>query len=126
MSHNSLRSHKINLCGVFLKNGIFKAMFWIAVMLDEELRPEVGMTATMCYFTTFHFLNCSTLPLKDPHIDSASPVYQAVLKTQNKPEDESEDWSRRSANLQSKSFRILAQMTGTEYSKWNNKTSLSS
>ncbi|XP_065495184.1 LIM domain-binding protein 3 isoform X9 [Caloenas nicobarica] len=57
----------------------------------------------------------SSLPLKDPHVDSASPVYQAVLKTQNKPEDESEDWSRRSANLQSRSFRILAQMTGTEY-----------
>ncbi|XP_074010398.1 LIM domain-binding protein 3 isoform X3 [Numenius arquata] len=55
------------------------------------------------------------LPIKDPHVDSASPVYQAVLKTQNKPEDESEDWSRRSANLQSRSFRILAQMTGTEY-----------
>ncbi|KAI1231673.1 hypothetical protein IHE44_0007751 [Lamprotornis superbus] len=55
------------------------------------------------------------LPIKDPHVDSASPVYQAVLKTQNKAEDESEDWSRRSANLQSKSFRILAQMTGTEY-----------
>nr|XP_021152999.1 LIM domain-binding protein 3 isoform X13 [Columba livia] len=57
----------------------------------------------------------ANLPLKDPHVDSASPVYQAVLKTQNKPEDESEDWSRRSANLQSRSFRILAQMTGTEY-----------
>ncbi|NXY84990.1 LDB3 protein, partial [Alcedo cyanopectus] len=56
-----------------------------------------------------------TLPIKDPHVDSASPVYQAVLKTQSKPEDESEDWTRRSANLQSKSFRILAQMTGTEY-----------
>uniref|UniRef100_A0A8C4UIY9 LIM domain binding 3 n=1 Tax=Falco tinnunculus TaxID=100819 RepID=A0A8C4UIY9_FALTI len=56
-----------------------------------------------------------TLPIKDTHVDSASPVYQAVLKTQNKPEDETEDWSRRSANLQSKSFRILAQMTGTEY-----------
>ncbi|XP_032047277.1 LIM domain-binding protein 3 isoform X1 [Aythya fuligula] len=56
-----------------------------------------------------------TLPIKDPHVDSASPVYQAVLKTQNKPEDETEDWGRRSANLQSKSFRILAQMTGTEY-----------
>ncbi|XP_025898884.1 LIM domain-binding protein 3 isoform X2 [Nothoprocta perdicaria] len=56
-----------------------------------------------------------TLPVKDPHVDSASPVYQAVLKTQNKPEDETEDWSRRSANLQSRSFRILAQMTGTEY-----------
>ncbi|XP_010183689.1 PREDICTED: LIM domain-binding protein 3, partial [Mesitornis unicolor] len=57
----------------------------------------------------------SSLPIKDPHVDSASPVYQAVLKTQNKPEDETEDWSRRSANLQSRSFRILAQMTGTEY-----------
>ncbi|KAM6203591.1 LIM domain-binding protein 3 isoform 4-T4 [Sarcoramphus papa] len=57
----------------------------------------------------------STLPIKDTHVDSASPVYQAVLKTQNKPEDETEDWSRRSANLQSRSFRILAQMTGTEY-----------
>ncbi|XP_037256837.1 LIM domain-binding protein 3 isoform X9 [Falco biarmicus] len=57
----------------------------------------------------------NTLPIKDTHVDSASPVYQAVLKTQNKPEDETEDWSRRSANLQSKSFRILAQMTGTEY-----------
>ncbi|XP_048167906.1 LIM domain-binding protein 3 isoform X10 [Corvus hawaiiensis] len=57
----------------------------------------------------------NALPIKDTHVDSASPVYQAVLKTQNKPEDESEDWSRRSANLQSKSFRILAQMTGTEY-----------
>ncbi|XP_074010399.1 LIM domain-binding protein 3 isoform X4 [Numenius arquata] len=57
----------------------------------------------------------NALPIKDPHVDSASPVYQAVLKTQNKPEDESEDWSRRSANLQSRSFRILAQMTGTEY-----------
>nr|XP_042710647.1 LIM domain-binding protein 3 isoform X24 [Chrysemys picta bellii] len=55
------------------------------------------------------------LPVKDPHIDSASPVYQAVLKTQNKSEDELDDWTRRSANLQSKSFRILAQMTGTEY-----------
>ncbi|XP_063163812.1 LIM domain-binding protein 3 isoform X2 [Candoia aspera] len=55
------------------------------------------------------------LPVKDPHVDSASPVYQAVLKTQNKSEDELGDWSRRSSNLQSKSFRILAQMTGTEY-----------
>ncbi|KAH0623472.1 hypothetical protein JD844_006236, partial [Phrynosoma platyrhinos] len=56
-----------------------------------------------------------SLPVKDPHVDSASPVYQAVLKTQNKSEDELDDWSRRSSNLQSRSFRILAQMTGTEY-----------
>lgn len=83
-------------------------------------------TETRELLPTFPFLNCSALPIKDPHVDSASPVYQAVLKTQNKPEDESEDWSRRSANLQSKSFRILAQMTGTEYSKLNGKTSPSS
>lgn len=69
------------------------------------------------HFTVHLFLHCSSLPVKDPHVDSASPVYQAVLKTQNKPEDELDDWSRRSSHLQSRSFRILAQMTGTEYSR---------
>lgn len=44
-------------------------------------------------------------------------MYQAVIKNQNKPEDEADEWARRSSNLQSRSFRILAQMTGTEYSK---------
>ncbi|XP_069466875.1 LIM domain-binding protein 3 isoform X5 [Ambystoma mexicanum] len=57
----------------------------------------------------------STLPVKDPLVDSASPVYQAVLKNQNKGEDEIDEWARRAANLQSKSFRVLAQITGTEY-----------
>ncbi|XP_069096705.1 LIM domain-binding protein 3 isoform X5 [Pleurodeles waltl] len=57
----------------------------------------------------------STLPVKDPLVDSASPVYQAVLKNQNKSEDEIDEWARRAANLQSKSFRVLAQITGTEY-----------
>ncbi|XP_029465193.1 LIM domain-binding protein 3 isoform X16 [Rhinatrema bivittatum] len=60
-------------------------------------------------------LHRRTLPVKDPLVDSASPVYQAVIKTQNKSEDEMDDWARRAANLQSKSFRVLAQMTGTEY-----------
>ncbi|KAM8923832.1 LIM domain-binding protein 3 isoform 5-T5 [Pelodytes ibericus] len=55
------------------------------------------------------------LPVKDPLIDIASPVYQAVLKTQGKTENEIDDWARRAANLQSKSFRVLAQLTGTEY-----------
>ncbi|RXN09621.1 LIM domain-binding 3-like protein [Labeo rohita] len=45
---------------------------------------------------------------------SASPVYQAVIKPDNK-EMEMSDWARRAANLQSKSFRILAHITGTEY-----------
>lgn len=55
------------------------------------------------------------LPVKDPHVDIASPVYQAVLKNQGKSEYEIDEWARRAANLQSKSFRVLAQMTGTEY-----------
>nr|XP_035935188.1 LIM domain-binding protein 3 isoform X3 [Halichoerus grypus] len=56
-----------------------------------------------------------SLPIKDLAVDSTSPVYQAVIKNQNKPEDEADEWARRSSNLQSRSFRILAQMTGTEY-----------
>ncbi|XP_053548021.1 LIM domain-binding protein 3 isoform X2 [Bombina bombina] len=55
------------------------------------------------------------MPVKDPLIDIASPVYQAVVKNQGKNENEIEDWTRRAANLQSKSFRVLAQLTGTEY-----------
>ncbi|XP_058527102.1 LIM domain-binding protein 3 isoform X2 [Ochotona princeps] len=57
----------------------------------------------------------ASLPVKDLAVDSASPVYQAVIKNQNKPEDEADEWARRSSNLQSRSFRILAQMTGTEF-----------
>lgn len=59
--------------------------------------------------------------MKDLAVDSASPVYQAVIKNQNKPEDEADEWARRSSNLQSRSFRILAQMTGTEFSKWGRR-----
>ncbi|XP_018425446.1 PREDICTED: LIM domain-binding protein 3 isoform X2 [Nanorana parkeri] len=55
------------------------------------------------------------LPVKDPLVDIASPVYQAVLKNQVKNENEIDDWALRAANLQSKSFRVLAQITGTEY-----------
>ncbi|XP_026858471.2 LIM domain-binding protein 3b isoform X2 [Electrophorus electricus] len=56
----------------------------------------------------------ASLPVKDPLVDSASPVYQAVIKTEDK-ENELSEWARRAANLQSKSFRILAHITGTEY-----------
>ncbi|TRY57818.1 hypothetical protein DNTS_009479 [Danionella cerebrum] len=56
----------------------------------------------------------SSLPIKDPLVDSASPVYQAVIKPDNKDMEMSE-WARRAANLQSKSFRVLAHITGTEY-----------
>ncbi|NP_956152.1 LIM domain-binding protein 3b isoform X2 [Danio rerio] len=56
----------------------------------------------------------ASLPIKDPLVDSASPVYQAVIKPDDKGLEMSE-WARRAANLQSKSFRILAHITGTEY-----------
>uniref|UniRef100_A0A3P8XBI5 PDZ domain-containing protein n=1 Tax=Esox lucius TaxID=8010 RepID=A0A3P8XBI5_ESOLU len=55
-----------------------------------------------------------SLPVKDPVVDSASPVYQAVIQPQGK-EEEMAEWARRAANLQSKSFRMLAHITGTEY-----------
>uniref|UniRef100_A0A8D2ZV43 PDZ domain-containing protein n=1 Tax=Scophthalmus maximus TaxID=52904 RepID=A0A8D2ZV43_SCOMX len=54
------------------------------------------------------------LPVKDPVVDCASPVYQAVIRPGEMNQDMSE-WARRAANLQSKSFRILAHITGTEY-----------
>ncbi|CAB1311868.1 unnamed protein product [Coregonus sp. 'balchen'] len=44
----------------------------------------------------------------------ASPVYQAVIQPHDRDEEMAE-WARRAANLQSKSFRILAHLTGTEY-----------
>ncbi|CAI5658538.1 unnamed protein product [Oreochromis niloticus] len=53
------------------------------------------------------------LPIKEPVVDCASPVYQAVIRP-GEPQDMT-DWARRAANLQSKSFRILAHITGTEY-----------
>ncbi|XP_044193276.1 LIM domain-binding protein 3b isoform X4 [Thunnus albacares] len=54
------------------------------------------------------------LPIKDPVVDCASPVYQAVIRPGESSQEMSE-WARRAANLQSKSFRILAHITGTEY-----------
>ncbi|XP_017292310.1 LIM domain-binding protein 3b isoform X1 [Kryptolebias marmoratus] len=54
------------------------------------------------------------LPVKEPVVDCASPVYQAVIRPGETTQDMSE-WARRAANLQSKSFRMLAHITGTEY-----------
>ncbi|XP_071756028.1 LIM domain-binding protein 3a isoform X2 [Centroberyx gerrardi] len=58
--------------------------------------------------------DAGSLPVKDRLVDSASPVYQAVLQTAEKDSDLS-DWARRGTNLQSKSFRVLAHITGTEF-----------
>ncbi|XP_056433207.1 LIM domain-binding protein 3b [Gadus chalcogrammus] len=54
------------------------------------------------------------LPVKDPVIDCASPVYQAVIRPNARSEDMA-DWAHGATNLQSKSFRMLAHITGTEY-----------
>ncbi|XP_071062950.1 LIM domain-binding protein 3b isoform X2 [Pseudochaenichthys georgianus] len=56
-----------------------------------------------------------SLPIKDPVIDCASPVYQAVIRPLGDTNDSMSEWARRAANLQSKSFRMLAHITGTEY-----------
>ncbi|XP_055517539.1 LIM domain-binding protein 3a [Leucoraja erinacea] len=61
----------------------------------------------------------SNLHVKDALVDSSSPVYQAVVRNANQHQQthqqEVDEWTRRAANLQSKSFRVLAQMTGTEF-----------
>ncbi|TNN68417.1 PDZ and LIM domain protein 7 [Liparis tanakae] len=54
-----------------------------------------------------------SLPIKDPVVDCASPVYQMVIRPGEN--QEMSDWARRAATLQSKSFRMLAHITGTEY-----------
>ncbi|XP_061666492.1 LIM domain-binding protein 3b isoform X4 [Syngnathoides biaculeatus] len=63
------------------------------------------------------------LPMKDPVVDCASPVYQAVIRPSDNALDLSE-WARRAANLQSKSFRMLAHITGTEYMQDPNEEAL--
>lgn len=64
---------------------------------------------------------CSSLPVKERVIDSASPVYQAVNSSGEVLEPA--EWARRAAHMQSKSFRLLAHITGTEYSECALKSS---
>ncbi|KAM9395412.1 LIM domain-binding protein 3-like [Salvelinus alpinus] len=56
----------------------------------------------------------ASLPVKDAQVDSASPVYQAVIKNADR-DMELNDWARSSSQVQSKSFRLLAHITGTEF-----------
>jgi len=56
----------------------------------------------------------ATLPVKDRVVDCASPVYQAVIQKKDK-DMEIEEGTRLASHHQSKSFRILAHLTGTEY-----------
>lgn len=55
---------------------------------------------------------CSTVQVREGLVDSGSPVYQAVQSADKDPDVG--DRGRRSGNMQSKSFRVLAHMTGTE------------
>jgi len=57
----------------------------------------------------------AALPGKERVVDMASPVYQAVLRTGGKEDLDMEEWTRHATQLQSKSFRVLAHITGTEY-----------
>ncbi|XP_035387657.1 LIM domain-binding protein 3-like isoform X1 [Electrophorus electricus] len=54
------------------------------------------------------------LRVKDRVIDSASPVCQAVVPREDQEMGPAE-WARRAAHMQSRSFRTLAHVTGTEY-----------
>ncbi|XP_058242312.1 LIM domain-binding protein 3a isoform X8 [Hemibagrus wyckioides] len=64
----------------------------------------------------------SSLPVKERVIDSASPVYQAVNASGEVLEPA--EWARRAAHMQSKSFRLLAHITGTEYLQDPNEEAL--
>ncbi|XP_010868540.1 LIM domain-binding protein 3 isoform X1 [Esox lucius] len=59
-------------------------------------------------------LSVGSLPVKNAKVDSASPVYQAVIKNAER-DTEPNDWARSSSQVQSKSFRLLAHITGTEF-----------
>ncbi|XP_062331419.1 LIM domain-binding protein 3b isoform X4 [Osmerus eperlanus] len=79
----------------------------------REMALLQGMLGEGAAASGLSFLSGS-LPVKECVVDSASPVYQAVLQPNERNQDMSE-WTHRAANLQSKSFRILAHITGTEY-----------
>ncbi|XP_062257442.1 LIM domain-binding protein 3-like isoform X3 [Platichthys flesus] len=53
-----------------------------------------------------------SLPVKDHLVDSASPVYQAVQSAER--DRDVGEWGQRGSTMQSKTFRVLAHMTGTE------------
>ncbi|XP_071329518.1 LIM domain-binding protein 3-like isoform X2 [Trachinotus anak] len=58
--------------------------------------------------------DASTLPVKGGLVDCSSLVYQAVQAAEQDPD--LGEGVRHSANIQSKSFRVLAHMTGTQSS----------
>ncbi|KAK3529112.1 hypothetical protein QTP70_016539 [Hemibagrus guttatus] len=98
---------------MYSQDAIMDAIAGQAQARGSNLRQVLSGTLSFhCKFA--HTLEYNSVLVKDPLVDSASPVYQAVIKSEDK-ENELSDWARRAANLQSKSFRILAHITGTEY-----------
>uniref|UniRef100_A0A8C4QJ63 PDZ domain-containing protein n=1 Tax=Eptatretus burgeri TaxID=7764 RepID=A0A8C4QJ63_EPTBU len=55
--------------------------------------------------------------VKDCAVDTTSKVYQAVVKSDTKRQmgEDVDDWMQRTGTAQSRSFQILAHLTGTEY-----------
>ncbi|XP_047458416.1 LIM domain-binding protein 3-like isoform X3 [Mugil cephalus] len=56
--------------------------------------------------------DAGSVPVFDKLVDSSSPVYRAVQSAEN--DVDPTEWSRRSSSIQSKTFRALVHMTGTE------------
>uniref|UniRef100_UPI00358FBB41 LIM domain-binding protein 3 isoform X2 n=1 Tax=Myxine glutinosa TaxID=7769 RepID=UPI00358FBB41 len=57
------------------------------------------------------------IQVKECAVDTTSKVYQAVVKSDTKRQmgEDVNDWMQRSGTAQSRSFQILAHLTGTEY-----------
>ncbi|KAI5623447.1 LIM domain binding 3, partial [Silurus asotus] len=98
---------------MYSQDAIMDAIAGQAQARGSDMR-QVSSVALSIHSSEIVLLVCHSLPVKDPLVDSASPVYQAVIKSEDK-ENQLSEWARRAANLQSKSFRILAHITGTEY-----------
>ncbi|XP_046726932.1 LIM domain-binding protein 3a isoform X4 [Silurus meridionalis] len=82
--------------------GLYSAETLREMTMLQERAKSLGSGEPLC-----------SLPVKERVIDSASPVYQAVNASGEVLEPA--EWARRAAHLQSKSFRLLAHITGTEY-----------
>ncbi|XP_052354444.1 LIM domain-binding protein 3-like isoform X6 [Oncorhynchus keta] len=105
------------------QNKIKSASFNLALTMQKSKRPFPLSTSTQRMDSPMQQIPhqkvisntpANSLPVKDAQVDSASPVYQAVIKTADR-DTELNDWARSSSQVQSKSFRLLAHITGTEF-----------
>ncbi|XP_058242307.1 LIM domain-binding protein 3a isoform X3 [Hemibagrus wyckioides] len=91
--------------------GLYSAETLREMAMLQERAKSLGSDEPLC-----------SLPVKERVIDSASPVYQAVNASGEVLEPA--EWARRAAHMQSKSFRLLAHITGTEYLQDPNEEAL--